>query len=181
MTEKFQVPNFEATAERKKIYTLKQWLERVRQYTKRKRKVDIAEVVRGAELARSGWQKQIEIERDFIWGIETDALYHMTRAEYKTEPDKIAIKDLIRLFKEYFLAKRNAYQNRGEFLRSKQTGTETPKNFGQRLREIGEEFSFESITAEELLILQFMAAITDKKRRNKLMKKKTLKRRKLLK
>ena len=37
----------------------------------------------------------------------------MTRAEYKTEPDKIAIKELIRLFNEYFLPKRN-YNTEGK-------------------------------------------------------------------
>ena len=76
MTEKIQVPNFEATAERKKIYTLKQWLERFRHNTKRKHKIDIAEVIRGAEMTQTGWQKQTEIQEDFIWGIEPEALYH---------------------------------------------------------------------------------------------------------
>ena len=37
---------------------------------------------------------------DFVWGISPEALYKTTRAEYKTKPDKIAIKDLIRLFKD---------------------------------------------------------------------------------
>ena len=49
----------------------------------------------------------------------------MKRAEYKTEPDKIAIKDLIRLFNEYFLQKRNTFNNPGEFLWTRQTETET--------------------------------------------------------
>ena len=31
-----EVPNFEATTDGKKIFTPKQWLERFRQYTKRK-------------------------------------------------------------------------------------------------------------------------------------------------
>ena len=41
----------------------------------------------------------------------SEALYQMTRAEYKTEPDKKAIKELIRQFNEYFLSKRNVYYN----------------------------------------------------------------------
>ena len=39
--------NFEATTDWKKIFTPKQWLERFRQYTKRKYKMDIAELIRG--------------------------------------------------------------------------------------------------------------------------------------
>ena len=96
----------------------------------------------------------------------------MTSAEYKTEPDKIAIKDLIRLFNEYFLPKRPTYHNRGELFWPKQTETETPEDVWWRLIEIGKECNFESITAEELLISKFMTAITDKKLRDKLMKEK---------
>ena len=96
----------------------------------------------------------------------------MARAEYKTEPDKIAIKELIRLFNEYFLPKRNTYHNRGEFFWTKQTEAETPEDFWRRLIEIEKECNFESITAEELFISKFMIAITDKKLRDKLMKEK---------
>ena len=53
----------------------------------------------------------------------------MTRAEYKTEPDKIAMKDLIRLFNEHFLPKRNTYHNRGEFFWTKHIEPETPEDF----------------------------------------------------
>ena len=42
-----EVPNFEALTDGKKIFTPKQWLERFRQYTKRKYKMDIAELIRG--------------------------------------------------------------------------------------------------------------------------------------
>ena len=94
---------FEAITEGKKTYTLKQWLERIRRYTKRKYKIDIPELIRGAEMTQTGWlEKQTELQEVFIWGIGPEALYHMTRAKYKTEPDKISIKDLIRLFNEYF-------------------------------------------------------------------------------
>ena len=102
----------------------------------------------------------------------------MTRAEYKTDPDKIAIKDLIPLFNEYFLPKRNTYHNRGEVFWSKKTETETPEDFWRRLIEIEKECNFENITAEELLISKFMTAITDRKLRDKLMKKRNPKRRK---
>ena len=105
----------------------------------------------------------------------------MTRAEYKTEPDKIAIKELIRLFNEYFLPKRNTYHNRGEFFWTKQIESETPEDFWRRLIEIEKECNFENITAEELLISKFMTAITDKKLRDKLMKEKKLKVKKTIK
>ena len=103
MTEesKIEVLNFEATSDGKRILTPKQWLERFRQYIKRKHKMDITELIRGVEITQTGWfGKEAEIQEDFTWGIGPEALYQMTRAEYKTEPDKIAAKDLIRLFNE---------------------------------------------------------------------------------
>ena len=129
-----EVPNFEATTDGKKIFTPKQWLERFRQYTK---KMDIAELIRGEEMTQNEWAtKENQIQDDFVLGIGPEALYQMTRAEYKTDPDKIAIGDLIRLFNENFLLKRNTYHNRGDFFWIKQTETETPEDFWRRLREI---------------------------------------------
>ena len=96
----------------------------------------------------------------------------MKRAEYKTEPDKISIKELIPLFNEYFLPKRNTYHNHGEFFWTKQTESETPEDFWRRMKEIEKECNFKSITAEELLISKFLTAITNKKLRDKLLKEK---------
>ena len=50
-----EVPNFEATKDGKKIFTPKQWLERFRQYTKRKYKTDIAELIRGEDMTQADW------------------------------------------------------------------------------------------------------------------------------
>ena len=137
------------------------------------KKIQNGHCIRGEEMTQNEWAtKENQIQDNFIWGIGPEALYQMTRAEYKTDPVKIAIKDLIRLFNEYFLPKRNTYHNRGEFFWTKQTEAETPEDFWPRLIEIEKECNFESITVEELLISKFMTAITDKKLRDKLMKKK---------
>ena len=98
----------------------------------------------------------------------------MTRAEYKTKPDKIAVKDLIRLFNEYVLPKRNTYHNRRECFWTTQTEPKTPEDFWRRLIEIVKECAFEGLTAEDLLISKFMTAITDTKLRDKLMNEKKL-------
>ena len=111
-----EVRNFEATTDGEKIFTPKQWLEQFRQYTKRKHKTDMAELFRGAEMTQNDCStKGTQIQENFMWGIGLEALYQMTRAEYKTEPDKIAINYSIRLFNKHFLPKRNTYHNRGDF------------------------------------------------------------------
>ena len=103
-----------------------------------------------------------------------EALYQITRAEYKTEPQRIKIKDLIRLITEYYLPKRNTYQNREDSFWAKQTEEETPEEFWRRRIEIEKECNLKTISTEELLVYKYMTAITDKKLRNKLMKEKTL-------
>ena len=85
----------------------------------------------------------------------------MSRAEYKTEPDKIR-KDLIRLLN--FLPKRNTYHNRGHYFWKIKTETETPEDFWRRLIESEKKCAFEGVTAEDLLISKFMTSITDTKR-----------------
>ena len=57
----------------------------------------------------------------------------MTQAVYKTELDKKAIKDLIRLVNEYFPPTKNVYHIRDEFVWTKQTKTEYPEDFQRRL------------------------------------------------
>ena len=132
-----EVPNFEATTDGKKIFTPKQWLEQFRQYTKRKYEMDIAELIRGEEMTQADWTtKEHQIQDDFVWGIGPEPLYQMTRAEYKTEPDKIEIKELIRLFNEYFLPKKKYISQPGRILLDQKTEAETPEDFWQRLIEI---------------------------------------------
>ena len=117
--------------------------------TLKENKIDITELKRVVEMTQNGWTgKKAEIQEDFIWGVGTEALYQMTRAEYKTEPDSIPVEDLTRLFSEYFLPKRKSYHNRGEFFWTKQTETETPEDFWRRLIEIEKECAFEGITVE---------------------------------
>ena len=132
-----EVPNLEATTDRKKIFTPKQWLERFRQYTKQKFKMDMTELIRGEEMTQNDRAtRENQIQDDFVWRIGPEVLYQMTRTKYKTEPDKIAIKELIRLFNEFFLPKRSSYYNSGEFFWTEQTESETPENFWRRLIEI---------------------------------------------
>ena len=127
--------------------------------------------MKGEDITEWSGKEQL-IQEDFICGPE--ALYQITRAEYKTEPDSIKIKDLIRLFTEYYLPKRNTYHSRKDFFWAKQTEEKTPEEFWRRLIEIEKECNFNTISAEELLISKYMTAITDKKLQGKMMKEKTL-------
>ena len=106
-------------------------------------------------------------------------LCEITRAEYKTKSDSKKIKDLIRLFTEYYLSKRNTYHNRGDFFCTKETGKETPEDFWRRVIEIDKESSLDRISAEELLISKYMTAITVKKQRDKMTKENTFEMKKI--
>ena len=170
--EKISLPLLEAKAsDGKNTYTPKQWLERFRQYIKRKHKIDITPLIREEAITDGNWNAvEKDTQEDFIWGVGPEAIYQITRAEYKTEPDTIPVEKLIKLFNQYYLPKRNVYHNRGDFFWAKQKDTETPEEFWRRLIDIEKECNFEGMSAEELLISKFMNSIIDKKLRDKLMK-----------
>ena len=111
--------------------------------------MDNAPLIKGEHITEWTGKEQL-IQEDFIWGVGPEALYGITRAEYKT--DSIKIKDLIRLFIEYYLPERKTYHNRGYFFWAKQTEEERPEEFWRRLIEIEKECNFRTISAEELLI-----------------------------
>ena len=74
--------------------------------------------MKGEDTTEWSGKEQL-IQEDFIWGVGPAALYQITGAEYKTEPDSIKVTDLIRLFTEYYLPKRNTYHIRGDFFWAK--------------------------------------------------------------
>ena len=182
MAERNTVPNLETKAtDGNPVFTPRQWLERFRQFCKREHKIDITPLLKGENITDANWNgKEQAVQEDFIWGVGPEALYQIPRAEYKTEPDSIKVKDLIRLFTEFYMPKRNTYHNRGDFFWAKQTEDETPEEFWKRLIEIEKECNFNAISAEELLISKYMTAITDKKLRDKIMKEKTLELKKII-
>ena len=155
------------------MFTPRQWLERFRQFCKREHKIDITPLLKGENFTDADWNgKEQAVQEDFIWGLGPEALYQINRADYKTEPDSIKVKDLIRLFIEFDMPKRNTYHNRGDFFWAKQTEDETPEDFWRRLIEIEKECCFNAISTEELLISKYMTASTDKKLQDKIMKEK---------
>ena len=86
--------------------------------------------------------------------------------------DSTKIKDLIRLYTEQYSPKRNTHHNRGDFIWAKQSEEETPEVFWRRLTEIEKELYFNTVSAEELLISEYMTATTDKELRDKMMEEK---------
>ena len=84
-TKQIEVPNFKATSDGTPIFTPKQWLENFRQYTRRKYKVDIIEVIRVAEKTQNGWsEKETEVQKDLIWTPK-----HCTKRHgQKTKPNR---------------------------------------------------------------------------------------------
>ena len=172
MAEGNIVPNLEAKAtDGNLVFTPRQWLERFQQFCKREHKIDIPPLLKSEEKSDTDWaEKEQATQEDFIWGVGQEALYRITRAENKTEPDSIKIKDLIWLFTEFYMQKWNTYHNRGDFFWAKQTEDETPEEFWRMLVEIEKECNFNTISAEELLLTKYMTAITDKKLRDKIMR-----------
>ena len=98
-----------------------------------------------------------------------EAQYQITRAEYITEPDVIKIKNLIRLFSEHYLPKRNTYHNRGDFfgkINGRGITRKTLKTNRNRKR-----MQLQHNLSRRNIDVQILTAITDKKLQEKLMKK----------
>ena len=107
MAEKNTVPNLEAKAtDGNPVFTPRQWLERFRQFCKREHKMDITPLLKGENMTDFGWPaKEQAIQKNFLWGVGPEALYQINRAENKTEPDSIKVKDSIRLITEFYKPK----------------------------------------------------------------------------
>ena len=88
------------------VFTPRQLLGRFGQGTKREHKNTRHPLLKRENITnteRIGKEKQIQ--EDFIWGEGPEAFTQITRSENKTEPVSMEIKDLIRLFMEYYLSK----------------------------------------------------------------------------
>ena len=80
------------TSDGNPIFTPRQWLERLRQFTLWEHKIDITPLLKGEDITdpeRTG--KETAVQEDFIWGMGPKALYQITRAENKMEPDSLKI------------------------------------------------------------------------------------------
>ena len=123
MAEKNIVRNLQERAtDGNPVFTPRQWLERFRQFCKREHKIDNAPLLKGEDVTDTGWTgKEQAFQEDFLWRVGPEALYQISRDEYKTEPDSTNVKDLIRLFIEFHIPKRNTYHIRGDIFWAKQT------------------------------------------------------------
>ena len=158
MTERNKVLKLEAKAtDENPVFTPRQWLEIFRQFFKLEHKIDITPLLKGEKITNWAGKEQAT-QKDFIWGVGPEALYQITRVKSKAEPDRIKIKDLIRLFTEFYMPKRNTYHNQGDFFWAKQTEDETQEEFWRWLFEIEQECNFNTISAEEPLLSKYMTA-----------------------
>ena len=97
----------------KKIYTPKEWTERLRHYIKRIHNIDIKPASSQKTIPTSNeWTtKEPEITQDFIWGAGSSAIETITKGEFNTDTDTINTEKLIQLFKDYYMPKRNTYHS----------------------------------------------------------------------
>ena len=158
----------------KKLYTPKEWTERLRHYIKRIHDIDIKPALSGETMPTSNeWTtKEPEIRQDFIWGAGPSAIETITKGEFNTDPDTINTERLIQLFKDYYMPKRNTYHSRGDFFWAKQEDNETPEEHWRKLVSLEKNCEFKDIKQEDLLISKFITSITDKKLREKLIREK---------
>ena len=131
-----QLPYLENTGlDGKKLYTPKEWTERLQQYIKRIYVIDIKPALSGETIPTSNrWtEKEPVIGQDLIWGAGPSAIENITKGEFNTDPDIINTEKLLQLFKDYYMPKRNTYHSRGDFVWVKQEENETPEEHWRKL------------------------------------------------
>ena len=83
----------------RRVYNYRQWIDRFKQYTKRKYDIDIGPLIK--EKNRTGtyeWNtEQEKIQKDFLWALGPETTHQKTTSEYLTDPDNIKIDKLIKL------------------------------------------------------------------------------------
>ena len=134
---KIQLPYLEDIGlDGKKLYTPKEWTERLRHYIKRIYNIDIKPILTDDTVPTGDpWNtKEPDIRQEFIWGavpqqLKSSQKANSIRTQIQLQPTK-----LIQLFKEYYMPKRNTYHSRGDFFWAKQEENETletQKNTGK--------------------------------------------------
>ena len=89
---KIQLPYLEDTGlDGKKIYTPKEWTERLRHYLKRIYNIDIKPILTDDTVPTGDpWNtKEPDIRQDFFWGAGPSAIEIITKGEFNTDPDTI--------------------------------------------------------------------------------------------
>ena len=155
----------------------------MRHYIKRIHDIDIKPALSGKTIpTNNGWKEKVTIMRqDFVWGAEPSAIEVLTKGKFNTDPDTINTVKLIQLFEDYYMLKRNTYHvvetkrnSRGNFFWAKQEDNETPEDHWRKLVLLEKNCEFIDIKQDDLLISKFIASITDKNLREKLIREKTL-------
>ena len=168
-----QLPYLEDTGlDGKKLYTPKEWTERLRHYIKRIYDIDIKPALSGETIPTSTrWtEKEPEKRQDFNWGAGPTAIEKITKGEFNTDPDTIDTEILLQLFKDYYMSKRNTYHSRGAFFWAKQEENDTREKHWRELVSREKNCEIKNIKQEDLLISKFITSITDEKLREKLIR-----------
>ena len=178
-TNKILLPYLEHTGlDVKKLYTPKEWTERMGHYIKRIHDIDIKPALSGGTKPKNnGWtEKEPIIWQAFIWGAGPSAIEAITKGEFNTDPDTINTEKLIQLIRDYYMPKWNTYISRGGFFWAKQEANETPEDHWQKLVSLERNCEYKDIKQEELLISKIITSIIEKKLRKKklLIREKTL-------
>ena len=108
-TNNILLPYHEDTGlDSKKLYTPKEWTERIRNYIKRIHDIEIIPALSGETIPTNNGRTETEpiIRQDFIWGAGPSAIEIITKGEFNTDPDTINTVKLIQLFKDYYMPKR---------------------------------------------------------------------------
>ena len=125
-----QLPYLDDTGiDGKKLYTPKEWTERMRHYIKRIHNVIIKQILSGEAMPTGDRQneKEPEIRQDIIRGAGPSATEIITKGEFSKDPDNIKTDKRLQLFREDYIPTRNTNHSQGDFVLGKTRKRKTRK------------------------------------------------------
>ena len=162
-----QIPGLdEKEIDRKRIHNYRQRLERIKRYTESKYDIDIGQLIKEGTITETEWNTKEKIQQNFILALESEATHQKARSEYRTEPHKIKIDKLTKLYRIIITGKKQMKLTKVFW--AKQPDTETPEGHIEII-ELEKECDSSDFTTE-LLESKIRNSKTDKKLRDKLMK-----------
>ena len=130
-------------------YTYPRWLNRFKQYTKRKYEIDIGPKIKEETMTGTECNtKEETIQQNFLRALGPRATHQIARSEYRADPDKIKVENLIKLYKRYYIPKGNKYNSKRDFVWAKQTDMETPEDHWEKLFELEKKCYFPDFGTE---------------------------------
>ena len=155
-TQKLTIP----TLEQQDHTNANMWWRMFVQYIKMTKDLDLSKMTNKKEiLPQYRDQLETEIKDIFLWAIGQNAITEMTKTVKEREPSSLPLYKLYTFIRLHFTLERNVQHSRADFFDLKREDGESAADVWKRIPEVEKSCEFETISAAELLAINFLSVI----------------------